>query len=163
MRVIKQELLDIKKRFTEPRRSKIEQEIEEIKITLDVLVPSEEVVVTVTKDGYIKRTSTRSHAASNGQDFAMKDSDYLLYEANLNTQHHLLLFTNRGNYIYQPVHEPDIRWKDLGQHISSIVPTGKMNPLLRFMASKHLNSQIRMSSQPQKMAKLSAHHSQTMR
>jgi len=126
VRVIKQELLDIKKRFSEPRRSKIEQEIEEIKITLDVLVPSEEVVVTVTKDGYIKRTSTRSHAASNGQDFAMKDSDYLLYEANLNTQHHLLLFTNRGNYIYQPVHElPDIRWKDLGQHISSIVPTGE--------------------------------------
>ncbi|CAM5199207.1 DNA topoisomerase 4 subunit A OS=Lysinibacillus sphaericus OX=1421 GN=parC PE=3 SV=1 [Lysinibacillus sphaericus] len=126
VRVIKQELLDIKKRFSEPRRSKIEQEIEEIKITLDVLVPSEDVVVTVTKDGYIKRTSTRSHAASNGQDFAMKDSDYLLYEATLNTQHHLLLFTNRGNYIYQPVHElPDIRWKDLGQHISSIVPTGE--------------------------------------
>ncbi len=124
--MIKQELQDIKKRFTEPRRSKIEQEIEEIKITLDVLVPSEEVVVTVTKDGYIKRTSTRSHAASNGQDCAMKDSDYLLYEATLNTQHHLLLFTNRGNYIYQPVHElPDIRWKELGQHISSIVPTGE--------------------------------------
>ncbi len=56
----------------------------------------------------------------------MKDSDYLLYEATLNTQHHVLLFTNRGNYIYQPVHElPDIRWKDLGQHISSIVPTGE--------------------------------------
>ena len=41
----------------------------------------------------------------------------------MNTQHHLLIFTNKGNYIYQPVHElPDIRWKDLGQHISSIVP-----------------------------------------
>lgn len=126
IRVIKQELLDIKKRFTQPRRSKIEREIEEIKITLDVLVPSEEVVVTVTKDGYIKRTSIRSHAASNGKDIAMKESDYLLYEGNLNTQHHLLLFTNKGNYIYQPVHElPDIRWKDLGQHISSIVPTGE--------------------------------------
>ena len=47
----------------------------------------------------------------------------MLYEETLNTQHHLLLFTNKGNYIYQPVHElPDIRWKDLGQHISSIVP-----------------------------------------
>lgn len=87
------------------------------------MVPSEEVVVTVTKDGYVKRTSLRSHSASNGKDFAMKDSDYLIYEANLNTQHHLLLFTSKGHYIYQPVHElPDIRWKDLGQHISSIVP-----------------------------------------
>lgn len=123
IKVIKSELLEIKKRFSEPRRSIIEAEIEEIKITLDVLVPSEEVVVTVTKDGYIKRTSTRSHAASNGQDFAMKESDYLLFESTMNTQHHLLLFTNKGNYIYQPIHElPDIRWKELGQHISSIVP-----------------------------------------
>lgn len=122
IKVIKTELLDIRKRFAAPRLSSIEAEIEEIKVTLDVLVPSEEVVVTVTKDGYVKRTSLRSHSASNGKDFAMKESDYLLYEQNLNTQHHLLLFTNRGNYIYQPVHElPEIRWKDLGQHISSIV------------------------------------------
>lgn len=123
VKVIKQELLDIRKRFAEPRRSVIEDEIEEIKLTLDVLVPSEDVIVTVTKDGYVKRTSMRSFAASNGQDFAMKESDYVLYESQLNTQHTLLLFTNLGNYIYQPVHElPDIRWKDLGQHISSIVP-----------------------------------------
>lgn len=122
IKVIKTELLDIKKRFSEPRRSQIQAQIEEIKVTLDVLVPSEEVVVTVTKDGYVKRTSQRSYAASNGKDFAMKESDYLLYEETLNTQHFLLLFTSRGNYIYQPVHElPDIRWKDLGQHISSIV------------------------------------------
>src|SRR5690606_4622935 len=123
IRVIKSEFNDIKKRFTLHRLSTIEAEIEEIKVTRDVLVPSEEVVVTVTKDGYVKRTSLRSHSASNGKDFAMKESDYLLYEANLNTQHHLLLFTSKGHYIYQPVHElPDIRWKDLGQHISSIVP-----------------------------------------
>ncbi|ATP40295.1 DNA topoisomerase IV subunit A [Solibacillus sp. R5-41] len=123
IRVIKTELTDIRKRFAVPRLSTIEAEIEELKITLDVLVPSEEVIVTVTKDGYVKRTSLRSHNASNGKDFAMKESDYLLFEASINTQHHLLLFTNRGNYIFQPVHElPDIRWKDLGQHISSIVP-----------------------------------------
>lgn len=123
IRVIKSELNDIKKRFAGPRLSTIEAEIEEIKVTRDVLVPSEEVVVTVTKDGYVKRTSLRSYNASNGKDFAMKESDFLLYEANLNTQHHLLLFTSKGYYIYQPVYElPDIRWKDLGQHISSIVP-----------------------------------------
>lgn len=130
--VIKSELLDIRKRFAEPRRSAIEAEIEEIKLTLDVLVPSEEVVVTVTKDGYVKRTSVRSHAASNGQDFAMKDSDYLLYEETLNTQHHLLIFTNKGHYIYQPIHElPDIRWKDLGQHISSIVPIDETEEIIK--------------------------------
>lgn len=122
-KVIKKELQEIRKKFAEPRRTVIEEKIEEIKLTLDVLVPSEDVIVTVTKDGYVKRTSQRSYQASNGQDFAMKESDYLLFEKVLNTQHHLLLFTNKGHYIYQPVHElPDIRWKELGQHISSIVP-----------------------------------------
>jgi topoisomerase-4 subunit A len=121
-KVIQKELQAIRKQFSEPRRSVIEDQIEEIKLTLDVLIPSEEVMVTVTKDGYVKRTSTRSYSASNGKDFTMKESDYLLFESMMNTQHHLLLFTSLGNYIYQPIHElPDIRWKDLGQHISSIV------------------------------------------
>ncbi|MCM3357317.1 MULTISPECIES: DNA topoisomerase IV subunit A [unclassified Psychrobacillus] len=123
MKTIKKELQVVRKQFAEQRKSVIENEIEEIKVTLDVLIPSEEVIVTVTKDGYIKRTGMRSFNASSGQDFAIKESDYLLYQQSINTQHHLLLFTSKGNYIYQPVHElPDIRWKDLGQHISSIVP-----------------------------------------
>ena len=58
--------------------SKIEAEIEEIKINLEVLIASEDVIVTVTKEGYVKRTSQRSYAASNGQDYGMKDSDRLL-------------------------------------------------------------------------------------
>ena len=131
LKVIKKELLDVRKQFAEPRRSIIEDEIEEIKVNLDVLIPSEEVYVTVTKDGYIKRTSVRSYNASNGQDFAIKESDYLLYKEPINTQHHLLLFTSKGNYIYQPVHElPDIRWKDLGQHISSIVPLDSQEKII---------------------------------
>lgn len=121
--VIKKDLKEVKKRFADPRRSKIEAEIEEIKINLEVLVASEDVIVTVTKEGYVKRTSQRSYAASNGQDFAMKDSDRLLAQIDINTTDVLLLFTNKGNYLYCPVHElPDIRWKDLGQHITNIVP-----------------------------------------
>lgn len=123
IKVLQKELEEVKKRFAEPRRSLIQEEIEEIKLDMEVLIPSEDVVVTVTQDGYIKRTSIRSYNASNGKDFAIKESDYLLYESTLNTQQHLLLFTDKGHYIFQPVHElPDIRWKDLGQHISSIVP-----------------------------------------
>ena len=150
--MIKSELNDIKKRFVVPRLSTIEAEIEEIKVTRDVLVPSEEVIVTVTKDGYVKRTSLRSHNASNGKDFAMKESDYLLYEANLNTQHHLLLFTSKGNYIYQPVHElPDIRWKDLGQHISSIVPLDNGEEIIQVIGidtSEKLNISLKTGTKP---------------
>ncbi|MBB4825997.1 topoisomerase-4 subunit A [Sporosarcina luteola] len=120
--VIKKELLEIRKQFAEPRLSVIEEKIESIKVDLDILVPSEDVVVSVTKDGYVKRTSMRSYSASNGAGQEMKESDFSLMESIMNTQHHMLLFTSLGNYIYQPVHElPDIRWKDLGQHISSII------------------------------------------
>lgn len=120
--VLVKELKVIRKQFAEPRRSVIEAKIDELKVDLDILVPSEEVVVSVTKSGYIKRTSIRSYTASNGTGQEMKENDFNLLEQTMNTQHHLLLFTSHGNYIYQPVHElPDIRWRDLGQHLSSIV------------------------------------------
>lgn len=124
--VIKSDLRKIKKTYADERRTIIEKEIEEIKINLEVTVASEDVIVTVTKDGYVKRTSLRSYNASNGQDFAMKDSDRLLMQHEMNTTDVLLVFTNKGNYLYCPVHElPDIRWKDLGQHVASIVPIDK--------------------------------------
>ncbi|MCF8889582.1 MULTISPECIES: DNA topoisomerase IV subunit A [Priestia] len=135
--VIKKELRRVKKQYSTERRSKIEAEIEEIKINLEVMVPSEEVIVTVTKDGYVKRTSLRSYAASNGQDFGMKDTDRILAKYEINTTETLLIFTNKGNYLYIPVHElPDIRWKDMGQHIMNIVPIDKEEQIVRAIPVK---------------------------
>lgn len=135
--VIKKELNDVKKRFLDSRRTKIEAEIEEIKINLEVLVASEDVIVTVTKDGYVKRTSQRSYAASNGQDFGMKDSDRLIAQLDMNTKDVVLLFTNKGSYLYCPVHElPDIRWKDIGQHIANLIPIDRDESILKAIAVK---------------------------
>ncbi|MGG1397093.1 DNA topoisomerase IV subunit A [Bacillus salipaludis] len=135
--VIKKELKDVKKRFADDRRSKIEAEIEELKINLEVMVPSEDVIVTVTKQGYVKRTSQRSYAASNGQDLAMKDTDRLLAQLDMNTKDVLLLFTNKGNYLFCPVHElPDIRWKDLGQHVANIIPIERDEEIIKAISVK---------------------------
>ncbi|MDQ0243132.1 topoisomerase-4 subunit A [Bacillus fengqiuensis] len=126
LNVIKTDLRKVKKQYNDGRRAKIEAEIEEIKINLEVMIPSEDVIVTVTKDGYVKRTSPRSYAASNGQDFGMKDTDRLIAKLDINTTDTLLLFTNKGNYLFMPIHElPDIRWKDMGQHVTNIVPIDK--------------------------------------
>lgn len=122
-KVIQSELKQLKKTFSDERRTKIEAEIESITINMESLIASEDTIVTVTKDGYVKRTSLRSYTASNGKDFGMKDSDRLLCQYEMNTTDVLLLFTNKGNYLYCPVHElPDIRWKDIGQHISRTIP-----------------------------------------
>ncbi|MFG6120772.1 DNA topoisomerase IV subunit A [Thalassobacillus sp. B23F22_16] len=126
LKVVKSDLKKLKKQYNDERRTKIEAEIEELKINLEVMVASEDIIVSVTRDGYVKRTSLRSYAASNGEDFAIKDGDHLLRLIEINTTDKLLLFTNKGNYLYLPVHEiPDIRWKDLGQHIANLVPINK--------------------------------------
>ncbi|MCF6137509.1 DNA topoisomerase IV subunit A [Pseudalkalibacillus berkeleyi] len=120
--VIKKELARVKKTYADDRRSVIEAEISEIKINLEVMIPSEDVVVSVTKEGYVKRTSPRSYAASNGEPPGMKETDRVLRTFQANTTNTLLVFTNKGNYLHIPVHElPDIRWKDAGQHVTNIV------------------------------------------
>ena len=135
--VIKTDLKKIKKTYADERRSVIQHEIQEIKINLEVMIPSEDVIVTVTKDGYIKRTSSRSYSASNGQDFGMKETDRLLGKFDINTTETILLFTSKGNYIYCPVHEiPDIRWKDLGQHIANLVSLERDEQLIKAMPVK---------------------------
>ncbi|WP_186577350.1 DNA topoisomerase IV subunit A [Aquibacillus kalidii] len=124
--VIKSDLKEIRKKYADQRKTVIEKEIEELKINLEVMVASEDVLVTITRDGYVKRTSLRSYAASNGEDFAIKDDDHLVGLLEINTTDKVLLFTNKGRYIYYPVHElPDIRWKDLGQHVSNMVTIDK--------------------------------------
>ncbi|WP_100333711.1 DNA topoisomerase IV subunit A [Bacillus alkalisoli] len=130
--VIKKDLKRVKKTYEDERKSKIEEEIEEIKINLEVMIPSEDVIVTVTKDGYVKRTSIRSYTASNGKDFGMKETDRILHKLDINTTDTVLLFTNKGNYLYLPVHElPDIRWKDMGQHVANIVPIDRDEKILK--------------------------------
>lgn len=122
IRVIKKEWRDLQKRFGDQRRTKIEDDVEELKVDLQVTVPSEDVIVTLTKDGYVKRTSIRSYSASSGNDFGKKENDRLIFQKELNTLHTLLLFTNRGQYLYIPVYQlPDIRWKDPGQSVANIV------------------------------------------
>ncbi|MBS2969130.1 DNA topoisomerase IV subunit A [Metabacillus sp. KIGAM252] len=135
--VIKNDLKKLKKTYQDDRRSIIEAEIEEIKINLEVMVASEDVIVTVTKDGYIKRTSQRSFSASSGQEFGMKEKDRLISQLEMNTKDVLLLFTNKGSYLYCPVHTlPDIRWKDMGQHIANIIPIDRNECILKAIPVK---------------------------
>ncbi|SDZ58333.1 topoisomerase-4 subunit A [Evansella caseinilytica] len=119
---IKRELKDTKKKYADERRTAIEQEIEDLKINLEVVVPAEDVMVTVTKEGYVKRTSLRSYAASNGEPPGMKETDRLLHSMEMNTTDTLMLFTLKGSFLFLPVHQmPEIRWKDSGQHVANII------------------------------------------
>lgn len=118
--VIKKELRDIKKKYKSERLTAVEDEIENIELDKKVLIPQEETVLSLTKDGYVKRTSPRSYNASEPDEIGMKEDDFLIYSAESHTLQQMLVFTDRGNYMIIPVHEiPEIRWKDHGVHLSS--------------------------------------------
>lgn len=141
LNVIKEELNEIKKKFKSERLSLIEAEIEEIKIDKEVMVPSEEVILSMTRHGYIKRTSIRSFNASGVEDIGLKDGDSLLKHQEVNTQDTVLVFTNKGRYLFIPVHKlADIRWKELGQHVSQIVPIEEDEVVINVYNEKNFNT-----------------------
>ncbi len=141
LNVIKEELNEIKNKFKSERLSLIEAEIEEIKIDKEVMVPSEEVILSMTRHGYIKRTSIRSFNASGVEDIGLKDGDSLLKHQEVNTQDTVLVFTNKGRYLFIPVHKlADIRWKELGQHVSQIVPIEEDEVVINVFNEKDFNT-----------------------
>ena len=117
--LMKKELREVKKLFGNPRRSELQDTAKTIEIDTASLIVEEETYVSVTRAGYIKRTSPRSFNASTVEEVGKRDDDELIFVEPAKTTQHLLLFTNLGNAIYRPVHElADTKWKDIGEHLS---------------------------------------------
>lgn len=120
--VMKRELREVKKKFATPRLTELQAEAETIEIDVASLIVEEDTFVSVTKGGYIKRTSPRSYNASTVEEIGKRDDDELIFVAQAKTTQHLLIFTNLGNVIYRPINElTDIRWKDIGEHLSQTI------------------------------------------
>lgn len=122
--VMKKELREVKKKFASPRLSELQDKAEVIEIDSASLIVTEDTYVSVTRGGYLKRTSPRSYSASTLEELGKREDDELTFLAQAKTTQHLLLFTNLGNVIYRPVHElADIRWKEIGEHLSQTITT----------------------------------------
>ena len=137
--VIKKELREIKKNYGLPRLTEIKEEVTELKIDNTMMLPKEDVIVAISKEGYIKRVTN------------LKENDYLLGLFNINTLDTILVFTNLGNYLYLPVYEvPEAKWKDLGKHISNIIPLNSDEkiinafPIYDFNQNKYITSFSKM-------------------
>ena len=121
-KVIIKELKEIKSLYPSERLTEIKDEVQEVTIDKEAMIIPEDVYVSITKDGYVKRISQRSYKASEKTIFGKKENDHLLSLTLANTLDKLLLFTNKGNYLYIPVHAlEEFKWKDLGKHISYLV------------------------------------------
>ena len=126
--LMKKELREVKKKFATPRLSTLEDTAKAIEIDTASLIAEEDTYVSVTKAGYIKRTSPRSFAASTLEEIGKRDDDRLIFVQAVKTTQYLLMFTTLGNVIYRPIHElADIRWKDIGEHLSQTITNFETN------------------------------------
>lgn len=121
-KVLRRELKAVQKAYPTSRLTEIQNEIQELKVKTEVVIPQEDVIVMISHDGYIKRTSLRSYSASEPDDNGLKDEDYPIYLAKNSTLDHLMMFTNMGHLIYRPIYEiADAKWEDTGEHISQTI------------------------------------------
>lgn len=106
--IIKNELSDIKQRFADPRRTVITDE--EFNIDLEDLIQEEEMVITITNQGYIKRIALDTYKSQRrgGRGIAgmgTKEEDFVRHLFITSTHHHFLFFTNKGKVYRLKVHE----------------------------------------------------------
>jgi len=128
---IETELKAVKKKFKTSRLTTIEAEIEDIKIDDTELIQKEAVMIAITRDGYVKRTSLRSYMASKVSEPLMKEGDALVEKFQSNTLNKIIAFTQSGHYVLIPIHKlPDIKWKDMGAHLSSLVNLDSTDKIL---------------------------------
>lgn len=121
VQTIEEELLiELEKYKDIKRKSQIEDEIEKLEINHLDLIKEEDVIISISKLGYIKRTTLRSYAASNGHGGYGED-DNLQVVIKTTTKNNIYVFFNDGTYVNIPVYLiGDGKWKDTGKHISSL-------------------------------------------
>lgn len=124
IKVIEKDLLSIRERHSEPRRTEIIADSSKAEISEEDLIMVEEVVVTLTRHQFIKSIPRKSYDRSNLDidTVDLLDKDYIEYNLPTSTDRRILIFTNRGNCYGINCHDiPEGRWRDRGEHISTII------------------------------------------
>jgi DNA gyrase/topoisomerase IV subunit A len=124
IKVIKKELLEVKEKYDDPRRTTILEDDSDAKIDLEELIVEEDVVVTMSRDGYIKRTSLKSftRTTQNTEDIEYREGDFNRFFFECNTRDTLCIFTNQGTmYQYRVGNLIEFKWRDKGERIQKFI------------------------------------------
>ncbi|NAS18451.1 DNA gyrase subunit A [Clostridium butyricum] len=123
--VIKDELSDIKAKYSDERRTKIEKVVNEIDI--EDLIQEEDVVITLTNSGYIKRISADTYSAQRRggkgiQAMTTKEDDFVEHVMITSTHSDVLFFTNRGRVYKLRAYEiPDAGRQAKGTNVINLI------------------------------------------
>lgn len=115
LRVIKTELSEIKDKYGDDRKTEVIENDDEAKIDIEELVVVEDIMVTLSNEGYIKRIPLKSYNRSNTnvEDIEYREGDYNKFLFTSNTTNTVMMFTDKGN-MYQLKGNliPEYKWKE---------------------------------------------------
>lgn len=136
---LKKILREYKVVFNLSRKTKIENEIEKIVINDSDILENKDVVVMITKDGYIKSTSKRSIESSEYGDISLKTGDILINMFESNTLDQVIIITNVGQYISIPTHKiKNMKYKDTPEHLNNILTINSSDDVIQAFNTKDL-------------------------
>ena len=143
-RVLVRELKAIAEKYGDDRRTSIEEKKEVAPIDKRDLIAKEEVMVALSRDGYIKRSTLKSYRSSGDNPLpGLKDGDVLVGAGVLTTTDYLICFTNQGNYICVPVHKiSENRWKDEGVHLNAFSTLASNEKIVKGIAISDFRNDI---------------------
>lgn len=124
--VIKEELIEIKSKYNDERRTEIQKVVNEIDI--EDLIQEEDVVITLTNSGYIKRISADTYSAQRRggrgiQAMTTKEDDFVENVLITSTHSDVLFFTNKGRVYKKRAYEvPDAGRTAKGTNIINLIP-----------------------------------------
>lgn len=119
---VNNEFKELNEKYQLPRKTKVNESVAEITVDREALIAPEEFMVSVSSDGYIKRTSLRSYNASDQYYSTLKQGDRLIGQSLALNLSNLLVFTESGQYFSILINDiDDVRWKEIGNHYSSMI------------------------------------------
>jgi DNA gyrase subunit A len=138
--IITEEMLDLKKRFADPRRTEIVPDYEDLEI--EDLIAEEEVVVTITHSGYVKRLPittyrTQRRGGRGVMGMNLKEGDFVEHLFVASTHHYIHFFSNRGKSYRLKVYElPEGSRSARGQALVNLLPLTSGEKICSVIATK---------------------------
>lgn len=123
-KIIKKELVEISEKYGDNRKTLIIPEEEEAKIDEEEILVDEDIVVTMSKEAFIKRISLKGYnrCTKDVRDIEYREGDFNQYVINSNTKDEIMLFTNKGNvYKLKGMDIPEFKWREKGEKLENII------------------------------------------
>ena len=143
-RLLISDLKEISKKYGLERKTQIVEKEDVGTIDKRDLINKEEVMIAVSRDGYIKYSTLKSYKSSGDNALpGMKDGDACVYLGRANTTDFLICFTNLGNFLYIPVHEiQEGKWLQEGKHINYLINLNPNEKIVRAYAIEKFRNDL---------------------